>query len=102
MVDIHISGVHFQVSDRIKARIADKLGTLDRYHGDLSRMHVTVRHDAKHGYQVAVEMHLPHGRDIIAHEREPSLHAAIDLVADKAAAQLRRLHEREVDRRKAG
>ncbi len=102
MVDIQITGVHVQVSDRVKTYITDKLSTLDRYHGGLARMHVTIHHTEKQGYKVDVDMHLPHGRDVVAHDQEPSLHAAIDMVADKAAAQLRKIHAKEVDRRRVG
>ena len=99
MVDIQISGVHFQVSDRVKAHVTDKLAGLDRFHSGLSRMHVTIHHDEKLGYQVDLDMHLPHGKDVVAHDREASLHAAIDVVADKAAAQLRKIHDKEKAKR---
>jgi ribosomal subunit interface protein len=97
MVDIHISGVHFQVSDRIKAHIQDKLGSLTRFHSGLKKLHVTVHEAEKFGYRVDVEMHLPHGKHVVAHDSEETVYSAIDMVSDKCAAQLRKIHERAID-----
>jgi putative sigma-54 modulation protein len=100
MVDITITGVHMHVSDKVKAYVQEKLGGLDRYHQGLSKMHVTIHHAEKHGFKVDLDMHLPHGKDIVAHDKEETLHAAVDVVADKAAAQLRKAHAREVEHRR--
>jgi ribosomal subunit interface protein len=95
MVDIHITGVHFQVSDKVKTYIHDKLGTLTRFHSGLKKLHVTIHEAEKHGYRVDVDMHLPHGKDVIAHDLEDTVYSAIDVVSDKCASQLRKIHSRE-------
>lgn len=95
MVNIHITGVHFQVSEKVKAYIADKLGGLDRLHPRLSSLHITIHEADKFGYRVDVDMHLPTGKDVVAHDTEENLFSAIDIVTDKCAAQLRKAHERE-------
>ncbi len=97
MVDIQISGVHTQLSDRVKQHITDKLSNLDRYHDRLDKLHVTVHQAEKFGYRVDVDLHLPHGKHVVAHDREDTIVAAIDVVAVKCASQLRRLHDKRVD-----
>lgn len=98
MPEIQITGVHFEISDRIRSYIQEKLGSLKKFHAKLGKIHVTIHHADKKGYRVDVDMHLPHGRDVVAHDSEETVYAAIDVAHDKCAAQLRRIHEREVDR----
>lgn len=97
MVDITITGVHFQVSDRIRSHVQEKLAPLKRFSADLSRLKVTIHQAEKHGFRVDVDMHLPHGKHVVAHDNEETVYSAIDMVADKCAAQLRRIHGKEVD-----
>lgn len=99
MVDIHISGVHYAVSDKVKTYVSDKMTSLTKYHAGLSKVHVTIHPQEKHGYRVDVDMHLPHGKDVVAHHSEETVYSAIDLVHDKAAAQLRKIHEKEAAHR---
>ncbi len=95
MVDIQITGVHYDVSDKVRAYIQTKLGSLSRFHSGLQTVHVTIHEAEKRGYKVDVDMHLPHGKDVIAHDQEPTVYGAIDVVSDKCAAQLRKIHDRE-------
>ncbi len=97
MVDIQISGVHTQISDVVKQHISEKLGGLDRFHPGLDKLHVTVHEAEKHGFRVDVDLHLPHGKHVVAHDREDTIVAAIDMVTDKCANQLRRLHGKRID-----
>jgi len=99
MVDIQISGVHYDVSDRLRAHVEEKLGALERFNVGLTRVHVIVREEANYGFRVDVEMHLPHGKDIVAHDSEETVYAAVDTVVDKAAAQLRKAHSKRADHR---
>ena len=46
MVDIHITGVHYDVSDKVKSYIHTKLGSLSRFHNGLQKVHVTI-HEAE-------------------------------------------------------
>lgn len=98
MVEIHITGVHFQVSDKVRGYISEKLGGLSKFHGGLKRLNVTIHPQEKHGYKVDVDMHLPHGQDVVAHDSQETIYSAIDMVSDKAAAQLRKIHQRETER----
>ena len=95
MVELHISGVHYQVTDKVKAYISEKLGSLTKYHAGLRTVHVTIHAQEQNKFRVDVDMHLPHGKDVVAHDAEPTVYSAIDVVHDKAAAQLRRIHDKE-------
>lgn len=99
MPDIQIAGVHFDVTERVKAHIQDKIGALARYCQDLTQIHVTIHQGAKFGYRVDVEMHVGKGKDVIAHDSEETVYSAIDVVADKCAQQLRRRHDRVIKKR---
>lgn len=95
MVELHISGVHYQVSDKVKAYVSEKLGTLAKFHAGLRKVHVTIQVQEKNRFRVDVDMHLPHGKDVVAHDAEETVYSAIDVVHDKAAAQLRKIHDKE-------
>ena len=95
MVELQISGVHYQVSDKVKAYISDKLGGLAKYHAGLHKVHVTIHSQEHDRFRVDIDMHLPHGKDVVAHDAEATVYSAIDMVHDKAAAQLRKIHDKE-------
>ena len=96
MVDINISGVHYEVSDKIRGYISEKFTGLAKYHQGLNKMHVTIHPSAKHGFRVDVDLHLPHGKDVVVHDHEETVYAAIDVAHDKVASQLRKIHDKEV------
>ncbi len=97
MVDIHITGVHCRVSDKAKSYITEKFGGLKRYYPSLHSLHVTIHEAEKHGYRVDVDMHLPSGKDVVAHDTGDSMFSAVDVVAAKCAAQLRKIHDRQLE-----
>jgi ribosomal subunit interface protein len=95
MVAITISGVRYNISDKIRQHVEDKMVPLRRFNPDLQRVHVTIHEAEKHGYRIDVEMHLPNHHDVIAHDTEETVYSAIDCVIDKCAAQLRKLHDKQ-------
>jgi ribosomal subunit interface protein len=99
MVEIQITGVRYDVSDKVKQFVQEKLGSLERFNSGLRKLHVTIHHAEKHGFRVDVDMHLPHGQDIVAHDAEDTVYSAIDIVTNKCAVQLRKRHERQSPRR---
>jgi ribosomal subunit interface protein len=102
MLTIHIAGVHYHVSDKVRTHVQDKFGTLNRFHKGLSSLHVTIHHDEhRNTYRVDVDMHLPTGKDVVAHDTEANLFTAIDVTADKCAVQLRKIHGKELARESA-
>lgn len=99
MPDIQITGVHYDVSDKVKGYIDEKIGGLKRFCQDLTKVHVTIHQGEKFGYRVDVEMHSGAGKDIIAHDKEDTVYSAIDIVTDKCSRQLRRLHDKQKQHR---
>jgi len=99
MPEIQITGVHYDVSDKVKRHIEEKIGGLKRFCQELTMVHVIIHHGDKFGYRVDVEMHTGQGKDIIAHDKEETVYSAIDIVTDKCARQLRRLHSKQADHR---
>ncbi len=97
MAEVTVSGVHYEVSDKVKAYIEEKLADLSRFHPSLNRLNVTIHELSKHGFRVDVEMHLPNHHDMAAHKEDETIYAAIDGVTDKCAKQLRRLHSKQAD-----
>ncbi len=95
MVDITITGVRYEINDKVRAYVAEKFNVLKKYHAGLSRVHVTIHEGEKFGYRVDVDLHLPHGKDIIAHDAEETVYAAIDVVQEKCATQLKKLHDKQ-------
>lgn len=95
MVAIQMTGVRYDISDKVKEYIAQKFDPLHKFHPQLNRLHVTIHEAEKHGFRIDVEMHLPHGRDLVAHDTEETVYSAIDCVADKCRAQLRKVHDKE-------
>jgi ribosomal subunit interface protein len=94
MVDINITGVRYEISDKVRAYVHEKLQHATRIHPSLSKVHVTIHEGEKFGYRVDVEMHLPQGKDVVAHDSEETVYGAIDIVSDKCAAQLRKIHDK--------
>ena len=95
MVELQISGVHYQMTDKVKSYITEKIGTLAKYHAGLTKVHVTIHPQEQNRIRVDLDLHLPHGRDVVAHDAEETVYSAIDVVHDKAAAQLRKIHDKE-------
>lgn len=101
MAEVTVSGVHYEVSDKVKKYVEEKLSNLSRFHPSLKRMHVKIREADRHGFRVDVEMHLPNHHDMAAHKEEETVYSAIDGVEDKCAKQLRRLHDKQADHHRA-
>ena len=99
MTEIQITGVHYDVSDKLKSYIQEKFGALERFATDLGHVQVTVREEAKHGYRIDVDLHLSQHREVVAHDSEETVYAAVDGAVDKCAAQLRRIHGKRSDHR---
>ena len=97
MADVTVSGVHYHVSDKVRAYVNEKLADLNRFHPSLKRIQATIHEQSKHGFRIDVEMHLPNNHDMAAHKEDETVYSAIDGVADKCAKQLRRLHYKQAD-----
>lgn len=94
MIELEITGVHFEVSDQVKKYVNKKIGRLDRYLPKNARTpargHVVLSEDdgkAKNRFMADVTLTFPHG-EVVAKEATISIYAAIDIVEEKLKSQL--------------
>lgn len=104
--NIDISGIHYQVDDKLKRYVAGKVSRLDRYMPRRSRR--SVRAEVKltettgtrnEKYTAEVILHLPTGQ-LTASESTLNMYAAVDIVEAKLKNQLRKLKEKHLKHRK--
>jgi putative sigma-54 modulation protein len=91
-MQIHISPRHIKLTPAIHAYVAQKIGHLEHFCEDVIGAHIALYHDdtraAKHAFVIKVHLAIPH-KDIHAEDHGHELYAAIDIVCDKLAEQLR-------------
>lgn len=103
-MQIHLSPRHLRLTAAIHAHCADKIGHLEELAGEILAAHIVLIHDdaAKPAHRHSVKVHLAvPGPDIHAEESAEELYAAIDLVVDKLARQLRKRKTRRTDKRRS-
>jgi putative sigma-54 modulation protein len=98
-VQIKISVRHGHLSEDMQRFIREKAEKLLHYFERLTMIEVTVdiKKDQK---QVEFVVQAEHKHDFVARETHPDLIAAVDLVLDKLALQLRRYKEKIQDHRR--
>jgi putative sigma-54 modulation protein len=99
---IHLSPRHLVLTGAINSYVVNKLAHLDHEADHIIAAHVVLMHDEskkKSNYVVKIHLAVP-GPDIHAEDREADLYAAIDLVMDKLARQLRKRKTRLVTGKK--
>jgi putative sigma-54 modulation protein len=91
--NIIVTGRDAQVSSTNKSHAEEKIAKLDRYFNGVQKIEAVLGHS---GDQADVELVISvrRAKPIICHSRAKDLYAAIDLVIDKAEAQLTKLKER--------
>ena len=101
-MDLVIVGKHTQVDAALRALTEEKLARVTKFAGDMRRIdvdyteHPTRRAEDSHTCEILV--HVNH--HLVKGTSSASEHAAaLDLALDKVEHQMRKLHERRVDRR---
>lgn len=91
-MQIHISPRDVKLTGAIHAYVANKISHLEHYADDIIGAHVAIHRDdtraGKHAFVIKVHLALP-GPDIHGEDRGHDLYAAIDLVVERLAEQLR-------------
>lgn len=94
MIKLEITGVHFDIDEKLKGYVTRKIGKLDRYAPRASResMHgkvVLTEEDgkSKNRFTAEVTLTLPHGV-IAAKDSTINIYAAVDIIEAKAKSQL--------------
>ena len=97
-----IYGHHLVVTDAIADYATRKFGNLDHFLADIQEVRVELKHE--HTRKVddrnaVIATVRAAGKTLHVEERHNDLYAAIDRASDKLERQVRRLHDRLVDRR---
>ncbi|HYR58557.1 MAG TPA: ribosome-associated translation inhibitor RaiA [Chthoniobacteraceae bacterium] len=101
---IHLSPRHVRLTAAIHQHAAARVLQLEELTDDIVAAHVVLIHDenAKPADRYSVKVHLAiPGPDIHAEESHADLYAALDLVMDKLARQLRKRKTRLTDKRRS-
>ena len=100
-MQITITGRKVDVPDDVRSAVERKIGSLDRFVGDLERADVVFREEKNpriaEREQVEVTLH-GHGHHVRASVAGTDQHQAVDLAVDKLGKQLRKLKTKVVKR----
>ena len=102
-MQIHLSPRHIRLSAAIHIHTAGMIEQLEDY-AEIIAAHVVLIHDeaAKPKDRFSVKAHLAvRGPDVHAEESAENIHAALDLVGDKLARQLRKRKTKLTDKRRS-
>lgn len=105
MINLEITGVHFELDDKVKEYAQKKIGSVDKYfprnQRGSSRGEVILSEEegkAKNRYSCEVVLHLPHDT-VTAKESTVSVYAAIDIVEEKVKTQLLKHKDKQQNNR---
>lgn len=97
---IEITGVHYEINDELKKYILKKIGNLDSYMSNHTKLSVHAevklrqnKSKNKEQFFCEVVLHLPN-ENIAVHESTISMFAAIDIVESKLKNQLKRYKDK--------
>ena len=101
-MEIAVTGRHFEVSDRFRSHVSEKLAKLEKHDHRIMRVNVEVeqeRNPRQSDRAVRVQLTaLSKGPVIRAEAAASDKMAALDLALDKMATQMRRASDRRRDR----
>lgn len=103
-MQLHLSPRHVKLTASIHRHVADKILHLEELTSEIVAAHVVLIHDenAKPADRETVKVHLAiAGPDIHAEESAETLYAALDVVIDKIARQLRKRKTKLNDKRRS-
>lgn len=101
-MEIRISTRHGNISEQTRARIAEKLGKLERLFERLDLIELTIDLEHRETPRVDMKVSAQYSRDFVASSQTGSLLASLDEVVEKMEQQLRRHKEKLVDRHRGG
>lgn len=104
--NISVTGIRYEVTDKMERYIRNKIGRLDRYmpRGSKKSVRADVRLTEDKGkrndkYEAEVILHIKNG-NLTAKESTLNMYAAVDIVEAKLKNQLRKHKEKHLDHRK--
>lgn len=87
-MDIKITGRHVEVTDSIKNYVNEKIGKVEQYFDNITSTKVILSIEKDN--QVAEAIITVPGSEFVAKADDKDLYAAIDMLEDKLARQLRK------------
>lgn len=107
ITSIDITGIKYNVSDKMQRYIMDKVGKLDRYVPPHARKTLVadvklrqVNRDHGNKYEAEVILKVPE-KTIVAKDTTMNMHAAIDIVEAKLIAQLHKYKDSVISKKTA-
>jgi putative sigma-54 modulation protein len=104
-MNISMTGRKIELTDAIKTHLNASIESLNKFNIDIISANIVVestQRKSKEHFVVEFTLNLAHKGTVVIKQRDEDLHAAIDLVTDRAQKALRRIHDREVDHQKVG
>lgn len=96
IASIDITGIKYNVSEKLQKYVVDKVGKLDRYAPAHARKSIVadvklrqVNRDHGNKYEAEIILKVPE-KTLVAKDSTMNMHAAIDIVEAKLVAQLRK------------
>lgn len=100
-MEVQITARHFELSDRVKSYIEEKVQRIVRYAGsDIPKIEVILTAE-KHRQTAEFSVHV-HRHDFISKEESDDIYNSVDLAIESLEKQLQRTKERLGDRRNRG
>ena len=87
-MNIKITGRHVEVTDSIKSYVNEKVGKVGHYFDNITSTKVIL--DVEKDQQVAEAIVTVPGSEFVAKAEDKDLYAAIDMLEDKLACQLKK------------
>lgn len=100
-MELQIKGHNFQMTDGVRDYVEKRTGKLDRINERIIEAKFEVREEVHHrpDERFIAQFTISTRRAILrAEEKNADMYAAIDLVSDKMARQIRRFHDRRIRR----
>ena len=91
-MQVHISGQHFDISERLRRHVSTKLQKLERHFDHVTNVYVTLK-PGNRSQCAEATVHVS-GRQLHADAAGTGMHAAVDALVDKLDRQIKRHKEK--------
>ncbi len=87
------------ITESLRTYVADKAQRLERYFDRIQRLQIILDQEAEDRHKAEMVISVGNGATLVSHSNDSTLHAAVDLVLDKAERQLTKHKEKLKDHR---
>ena len=97
-MQISISGHHYTVSDRTKSYVEEEVAGLEKFYAPLVDVHVKITEEGRtHRVDLVANVH---AHTLKASGDAEQVYPAIDLAVNRMTTQLKKLHDKQRNRRR--